>query len=111
MGGEEGSSGEGSEVLTARERRGGKGGGVRLDTNGEVGVYIAAIYTPSLSGEGKSTPGSGIRDRDQAFGLFVGLFDNTNGGRGPGIGIGIRYSGWGSGFTLISKKLHAYNLN
>ena len=27
MGGEEGSSGEGSEVLTARERRGGKGGG------------------------------------------------------------------------------------
>ena len=56
MGGEEGSSGEGSEVLTARERRGGKGGvGVRLDTNGEVGVYIAAIYTPSLSGEGKST--------------------------------------------------------
>ena len=30
MGGEEGSSGEGSEVLTARERRGGKGGGFAL---------------------------------------------------------------------------------
>ena len=72
----------------------GRGGG-RFDTNGEVGVYIAAIYTPSLSGEGKSTPGSGlgIRDRDRVF------------------GIGIGYSGWGSGFTLISKKLHAYNLN
>ena len=76
MGGEEGSSGEGSEVLTARERRGGKGGGpggVRLDTNGEVGVYIAAIYTPSLSGEGKSTPGLGIRGRDRVFGPMRGM--------------------------------------
>ena len=73
MGGEEGSSGEGSEVLTVRERRGGKGGGVRLDTNGEVGVYIAAIYTPYLSGEGKSTPGLGIRGRDWVFGPMRGM--------------------------------------
>ena len=85
MGGEEGSSGEGSEVLTARERRGGKGGGVRLDTNGEVGVYIAAIYTPSLSGEGKSTPGLGIRGRDRVFGIGIGYL-------GSGIRDGDRDS-------------------
>ena len=77
------------------------GGGVRRDTNGGVGVYIAAIYTPTFAGEGKSAPGSGIWDWDRVFGIGIGY---SGLGSGSGIwdwdrvfGIGIGYLGSGSG--------------
>ena len=52
MGGEEGSSGEGSEVLTAREWRDGRGGWVRRDTNGVLSVSLSVSLIILGGGEG-----------------------------------------------------------